>query len=220
MKYFFPLIILALVWSVGAEAQSRPQIIVSWSSDSYIPNDFEGKPLPSPGSSIKVSLIILDSSIPADLSQKEIRWSLNGEALRSGAGLQSLDFKAPNTPGEFLKVRAQLPDFKGEFISKTIDIPIVRPEAVISTDFSGNEFSKNNLDLKARAFFFNVQNQDLLSFSWKVNRQDPNPSSEPDRLLLSLPNIRDGYKAQVVLKIDNESPAESASVTRNFIYRR
>lgn len=220
MKYIFPLILLALIWSVGAEAQSRPQLIITWSSDSYVPPDFEGKPLPSPGSSIKANLVVIDSSLSADLSQQEIKWSVDGEVIRSGVGLQSLELRTPNIPGGFLKVRAQLQNFKGEFISKTIEIPIVRPEAIILTNFPGNEFSKNSLDFKARAFFFNIQNQDLLSFSWKVNRQDPNPSSEPDRLLLSLPNIRDGYKAQVVLRIDNESPEESASVTKNFIYRK
>lgn len=218
--FFIILLLLLLLFSSPAEAQTRPQPLVTWSSNSYVPPGFLGKALPSPGSVVRAALMVIEASAVVDISQKEIKWYLDGEEFKTGVGLQQIEFTAPNMPGEFLKVRAQIANLNSETISKTVEIPIARPEAVISTHFPGNDFSSTNLKLRARAFFFNIQDQSFLSFSWKVNRQDPNPSNDPSELTLSLPGVKNGYKVQINLKIDNDSPAESASLVRNLIYRK
>lgn len=205
------LIIIVIISALGlsflnilsTEAQTEPQFLVTWRAGAYVSPDFGGKAMPSKGSEISASLEIIVAGKIADLSKQIIYWYLDNNFIKGGQGVKDIFFTASKPAGGNHNLRIQLPDFKGNLLIKTVDIPIVRPEVVIEAPFPNKKISGSKINLLGRPFFFNAQNQSLFDFNWTVNGLPPDTLDNPQTLEINLENSESGGVLNISLNIQN-----------------
>lgn len=214
-------IIIALLFFgvIVARAQTTPQFLVSWKSGNYTPPEYIGKTLPSFNSPVLISFELINAGRPVDLSKNTIQWFINDSLFQSGAGIQKISFFAPSTAGT-LTIQIKIPDWNGVVLIKNIEIPVVSPEAVVETPFSGTIVSTKSFKLVARPYFFNIPNLQYMNYTWTIDGKNPEKLTDPETLNIS---IRDGVSAGthigVSLLLQNPNNIlESAQKTLDLIY--
>lgn len=220
--YFFITIFLSF-WFAGLlniRAESTaPQVFLTWKASTYVPPLYNGKALPTARSFVSASFEVVRSGKIVDLSGQTIYWYLNDDLLPAGSGKQSLGFLAPAAAGAALDLRVEVPDFNGLFLTKTVSVPVISPEAVIVSPFPDNNFSGASLKLRGVPYFFNVTDSSALSYGWSVNGEAPPNALSPRELTVNInPNANPGSTLTVGLTIQNpanadESAAQSLSLT-------
>lgn len=172
----------------GAE-EPRPEFFVTWRAQSYAPSSFSGKLLPTAKSIVTASFELVQNGTRVDISDETIYWYVNDNFLTGGKGVHTASFRAADRAGGTQELRIQIDSYKKQSmtVSKTIDIPIAKPEAIIETRLPNNRFSGENITVYGKPYFFNVQNLSDLVFSWQVNGKKPAGSENPDRLDINAP---------------------------------
>ena len=222
-KFLVSLILVGVFLSLGVFTSigqtTRPEVMLTWESSTYTPLGFRGKTLPTNGSLVTASLDILDSSGRlVDFSEETTYWYLNGKLIKSGVGIQAAVFRALRGTQE---LRVQLPDYPGGILVKTVGIPTVRPEVVIT--YGGVD---GNIAGSARAealtYFFNVSDQKSLDFFWQVNGQPPENLESPEFLNITLPSSApDNFPVNVSLSVVNKNfTTEAASKLLRLTLKR
>ena len=176
----------------GSASSPRAEFLVSWRAKSYVPADYQGKILPSSGSSVEIGFDLIDKNKIADLSRYNITWFLGETFLGAGVGLQKLNLTL--TDNRTQTVRITIGGYHGEAdLEHLFLLPVVEPEAVISTrsplNFVQNQFylPLRNYLLEARPFFFNITSPIQLQFKWRVNGNLVSGEAEnPNFLALNL----------------------------------
>ncbi|MBI2035360.1 MAG: hypothetical protein HYT12_01610 [Candidatus Liptonbacteria bacterium] len=178
------LLILAVLQFRSANAQSTPAFWVTWGADSYVPDYFIGKAMPSRASNITVSFEILENGKPLSLSGQEVRWFINNTIAAKGVALKTFSFRAGASAP---LVRIELPGFRGgASLIKSFQIPVREPEIVIKA--AGVAQAGQDISLSAISYFFNIQNLSELFFTWKVNSVSPEGTPKnPELLTISVP---------------------------------
>lgn len=201
--------------------QQAPELFITWKAATYAPPNFAGKVLPVAGSLIVASFEVIDQGVPANLSRQTVYWYINGNFFKGGEGIQSLRFGAPAGGGD-IDLRVQLPNYKNNFLVKTVTIPVVEPEAVIESPFPDGKISNPSIQLKGVPYFFNTKTLADLSFSWQVNGQAPKGTENPDSLNVNLgPTTPQGFALGIGLLIQNPARTiEQASRALNLIFSK
>jgi hypothetical protein len=214
-KIFSATILLSLIFLGHSAKADGPQIFITWSTDGYVPAGYAGKVLPINSSRIKARVAIFLGNGFLDLSQNEIAWSVDDIPLKDGLGAQAVEFDVSTLTQSAVQIKVQLPDISGGPYSKTINIPITQPEAVMEYVNSKNAVRGNLLSLTALPFFFKAQRLSDLNFSWQVNGQTPASLTDPQRLnVKSASGFQPGSQIQVSLNIQGGN--KSASQTKTF----
>jgi len=160
-----------------AGAQTSPQFLVSWQAQSYIPNWYQGKILPTNGTPTEISFELIDKGKLADLSKTKVRWYINDELVKNeenGLGIKSLKIITPNYSGQETEIRISVVDYLGgETLDKIIKIPVVGPEVLIDSPYPDKKISAGSSIFQAIPFFFNIKNLNSLSIEWSANEQKP-----------------------------------------------
>lgn len=226
-KIFVAFIVIISFWisTVSFAVQtiappSVPKLFLTWSSNTYVPPGFAGKIMPTANSQITASVELIDGGKIIDLSRQNVYWYVNNNFLSGGIGLQSVTFRAPEAAGGMLPFRVEVPDYsKGDQL-KTIEIPIVRPEAIIEMPFPSGKFSSSPLQLIGQPYFFNADTVSKLIMNWNVNGQTPSGAENPQTLNVKFgQTIAPGLPVSVSLSINNtKSQYESASNSATLIY--
>jgi hypothetical protein len=201
-------------------AGNEPRIIITWKSKTYAPPFFTGKALPTANSMIEASVEVLDGGKFADISRETIYWYVNGNFVSGGS--QNTSYRAPETSNTAVDLRAQLPNYKGNLILKTITIPIVAPEAVIGAPYPRRRVSSSPFRLYAYPFFFNVGFASNLGISWVVNGKTVFDNETPDVLSVAIPEDLPS-DAQIPVKLIARNPAsfyEAAGQDASFVVKR
>ena len=165
------------------QSTNTPALLVTWHAESYAPADYTGHTLATAGSPVVVSATLLDGGRVINLDKTTIYWYVDDNLVESGAGRQSLRVNAINVPGAAIKVRAQIPNYKGDIVLKTITIRSVDPEVVIRAPFAGGVVTGDRVRVRALPYFFNTQDPSKLSYEWTVDDQVIN-ANNPDVLEL------------------------------------
>jgi len=203
-------------------AQSAPEFLISWRAESYVPPDFQGKPLPIAGSPLTVSFELLEAGKPISLAGKEIYWFIDEKSFSAGRGKQSVTFPTPAEKKGFIDVRIEVPHPKrvGEVLTQTVSIPIVEPEAVIYAPYPGRRLYGSVITVSALPFFFNVKNTEELSFYWEVNGKQPTSLDKPEVFEIIFPTAQNkGVKVNIGLiihNIKNELEAAQKTIELSF----
>lgn len=221
---FIAFMALAAAVTVGgvARGEQEPEVILTWRASAYAPPDFQGRILPAARSSITASVELLDRSSLVNLSRITIYWYLNDEFLEGGAGKQTVRFNAGPLAGRTLSVRAQIPEYRGGTPVKTVELPVMRPEAVIVARYARREFSGTELALRGAPYFFNAASASDLKFSWSVNGKTPSSGENPEVLDVNLgTEAARGSTISVKLTVENtRNNLEAAFVSREFTLRK
>lgn len=204
-----------------AEAQARPQVFVSWRAESYAPPAYGGKILPTAGSLITISFEVVDDGKLANLSKQTIYWYLNNDLIENRDGVQSVAFNAPARAPSILELRIELPAYPSGLLLKTINIPVVRPEAAIEAPYPDGQFSETRVQMAGSPYFFNANKINDFRFSWTINGEAAEGEESSREFIVNLnPDAPPGSTLNIGLTINNTSFTEEVASVFAKLTRR
>ncbi|MBI2623300.1 MAG: hypothetical protein HYW65_01870 [Candidatus Liptonbacteria bacterium] len=168
-----------------AYAQTEPQVIISWQAHTYTPPGYAGKALSTGGSKVSASLDVLHGGKLADLSGETFYWYLNNRLISRGRGLTSVSLRAPEELRGSFSLRVEALSYRGGALLRAVNIPIVRPEAVLAAPFPDAKVS-SPLSLRGIPFFFNVTDPLELVTRWTVNGAPASQTGNPTELTATI----------------------------------
>lgn len=221
----FAVLVVGLFVLRGASSLAQttePQFLITWQAKSYAPPQYGGKVLPTAGSPIAASLEIVSRGKLVDLSEQTIYWYLNDNFLRGGRGVQTVDFNASGNAPDVLELRVQLPNYRGDLLIKSIEIPVAAPEVVIEAPYPEANFQNTPVRVRGVPYFFNVLTPLALNFGWSVNGETPPNSENPSNLTVNLnQGAPSGSNLNIGLTIQNPGNIfESASKNIDLVFTR
>jgi len=220
--FVFLAIFFFLFRGANAQTASSPQFLLTWkASNSYIPSLYQGKALPgSPGSKITASLELVVNGKLVNLSSQNIYWYEDEVLVGGGPGVQQVTFSPFGEPPSTLILSVELPQYSSGYLTDTVNIPFVNPEAVIYAPYPNQEFSTNLLAVQGLPFFFYATSTDNLLFKWSVNGQTGSNQENPDVAEITLPQgTPGGTSIGVSLSISNPSGSTVATANQNFTFQ-
>lgn len=157
-----------VVNQAGAQTGSA-QLLVTWQADTYVPDGYPGKVLPTSDSSILAGVDLIDGGRRVDLSTYKVFWYLDDKFYQGATGLTRISLAAPHFIGRSsINVRVTVTNY-GAGLGKTVIIPVVPPEVTIQASASNLSAGVAPFSLRAYPYFFNVKDPSMLNFSWKLN---------------------------------------------------
>ena len=211
---------LFFVFSLQANA-ATPQFLITWkTTGSYVPSGYQGKALPTYGSSITASLVIISNGQLASLQGQTIYWYLNDTLLGGGLGAQSITFPPFGQAPNLMTLKVELPNYNGSFLIHTVSIPMVQPQAVIYAPYPNGQFSTNPVVVTALPYFFDTASPNNLAYSWSVNSQPGANSENPEEAQISLPSgTAAGTTLTVSLNVQNSNDSTLATASKDLTYQ-
>jgi len=164
--------------------------LLTWSSNSYVPQGYEGKALPSRGSSIKVSAIPT-RKLAQNPDALYYRWLLDGDIMgwAQGQGKSSFKFTVTKWGGASHEIESQILDSDENVLWRgSLSVKIVNPQVLFKTN--GNNYAARdsltattgqNLTFIAEPLFFNAQKMSDLIFKWTLDGQEPTALDEKNQ---------------------------------------
>lgn len=209
-KFFAALAVLtglAAILQAHAQTAAEPQLFITWQAASFVPADYEGKVLPTNRTKISAAVELIDRGRVIDLRNQVIYWYVNDQLFDNKVGRQTLEFLAPAIGQNSIDLRVELPNIPGsEPVLKTIEIPVVSPQAVIQAPYPENKFYSSPIELKALPYFFNVVSADRLSYAWNINGETPKNALNPDTLTVNL-NADAASQSVLNISLDVSNPS-------------
>lgn len=180
-------------------AQTTPagnySAIITWRANNYFPSNFTGKALPTNGTTVSLSAILLDNQKIQDLSNLPILWYVDGNFLNGGIGDYQTSFHITKTAGDSNTVNVQI-GAANQTISGSVNIPVTSYRAVVNVPYPTNTVPQNSVaNLEIIPYFFNVKSFSDFLFSWNIN---------------NLQNVTSTTQNTLSLNIGQVGPAESA----------
>lgn len=217
--------VIGVLGSFSFAHAADPQCIITWKSQNHAPTWFMGKIIPIRQSSVRVTLEAVSQN-PADkgkildLSNKEVRWYLNGDLVRKGTGMQELtiannDLSGSNITGSVAFSYYDPTDNSAYFPECWFSIPVTNPLVFLSLPTSSLPTNTTST-ITAIPFFFNTADQFLVA-TWTVNgNQVPATEVSSLALPLSIPSGAAGPVNVGVALSSNQDPFEQGNASYSF----
>ena len=223
-KIIYFILLFSLFLAIPVIAQTpKANITLTWSCDSYIPLEYQGKALPIENSFIDVAVTIdaLEFN-PQDLTYL---WSLNGQLQNVpnyGLGSANFKFKAEKKLIINGSITVKVNAIKnGSTVgSSAITIKIFRPEVIINP--SEQVLTSNqNVQFIARPYFFNIKSSNEIDHQWILGN---NPASRVDDeysdvFFLTVGDIGQELSQNLTVRSENKSDfSQSAQNTIQLLF--
>ncbi|MFZ5559573.1 MAG: hypothetical protein ACOZAL_02160 [Patescibacteria group bacterium] len=183
-----------------------------WSTDTYTPDGYQGRALPSPGSKVIVEAIIKTSG--GDAKNLKYSWFLEDifQKSKSGYGKDSFYFYVNQRPGASHIVKLQIfNEDRTVFEEKSIKIPVVEPEIVVYSSNGNSPFSDRATKISAilsnkkfsfiaKPYFFSIKKLTDLNFEWHFANKEVIAPSAYDANVLNI--TISGKQDQKILEND------------------
>lgn len=193
---------LAVISHSSAETVTG-QVVITWQANNYFPADFAGKSLPAPHTEMTASVEFIQNNKLADVSGADIRWFLDDEFLRSGAGLKTVSFYTPQEDDGYASLRAEITTKDGIF-QDSIQIPIVSPEIVVNYRTPVSAIQPNSqVTFYAIPFSFSIQSPDDITFFWSVNGTQTDTKKRVLSLNVGTPQTASQNNIQISVSAQN-----------------
>jgi len=189
-------------------------ITLTWSTDTYVPSGYLGKPLPVRGSEIEVVANIETKKLnPKTLYYQ---WSLDNQTnkRKCGIGKSTFKFTATLSDGEKHMVKLVIKKGEQEIAEKHLFIPIVCPQIVLKTinpvEKSIDKItvgSYEKLKLAAIPYFFNTKSLSELDYKWTFEGKPAKKitAKNPNILILQVPKISTSEIKTLSLEVKSKS---------------
>lgn len=152
-----------------AYAQTADQLIVTWRAENLYPADFVGKPMPTSGSPIQLSVEAVIAGKITNLASADISWFLDETLLERGVGLKTTHFTARSSATNNNFVRAQV-KLGAKNLETTVRIPVKQVRVVIEIPTTDKTLPANSeIQISAVPYFFNIESLENLAFNWVIN---------------------------------------------------
>lgn len=199
----------------------RPaEVDILWEADTYTPPYYNGKALPSPKSSIKITAVpnFIFNGSKISSSNLVYEWQIDYKKVPgvSGYGSDSFVHRSSQAFGEYT-VKVVVSSYKKTIVAeKTISISTVRPRLIFYEEglLEGIKYNKaleNSVDLlnneiyvRAEPYFFSRSSLANLSYEWMMNNGDIDP--EDNKNVINLRVDEDVFGTSVIdLRVENPS---------------
>ena len=214
MKYVFGMAVFLAVALGGrpVSVHADTDFMVDWKAKTYVPAWYEGKAFPTYQSFITIGFELIENGKVVDLSKTAIRWYVDGKLLKnetSGLGIRQVTVYNKKYGGDMASIKIAIPDYKGQALTKLLDIPVKKPEVVIDVPYAGKKVARGESLLFAWPFFFNATGAEGLSLQWKVDGNALKTSSASNARLLFLAEggAREGAKSTIEATVINPGKA-------------
>ncbi len=204
-----------------AHAQSAsPQFIITWKvARSYVPSSYPDKVMPTYGSVITASVVLLSQGKPVNLNGQTIYWYLNNILIGGGPGVQAVSFLPLDEPPTINTLEVDIPNYNGQYLIHTVPIQTTQPVAVVNAPYAGGEASANPITVTALPYFFNTASPANLSYSWSVNGQAGTSAENPQTAEITLPaGTPSGTALNVTLTVKNPQDSTAATAFANLTF--
>lgn len=192
-----------------------------WSTNTFVPADYEGKALPTVGSAITLNAIPdIQGENPEDLLYT---WVINSESrVRGVANEQSISFHVTKNVLSIPVVVEVSNASQSVLVRQAINIPVVHPLVVLyHYDQNPTILSYRNLflgpgektNVLAQPYYFHIQQASDLSYSWRfANTNAKGEFPDPNILILSIPeNSGAGNTSLTVVAENPLTPGEQTT---------
>lgn len=227
------ILILLFAWQQLTRAQGETDFVLDWTAYTYTPPGYQGKPLPTTGSLIKVTAMPTQK-LSANPALFKYNWFLDEKIVSasSGIGKTEFTFRAQKSAGGIHAARVRISDEKGIFIvQKVVPIRLASPEIGIYRQINGslmfNQFNASQtlaagqeIALAALPFFFNISELNELNFRWQFGDQifEGNAQKNPNQFVLRIGKITKDIKDVLnVRTAKKETSGETASQQINLL---
>ena len=168
-----------------AEATVRPTYVdIIVEPQTYVPSFYEGRPLPSAGSQVRLTALV-DDGRGTDFSQYTYTWRFDNQLIAGGAarGASQITTSVPNRRSVIVSVEVSRVGV-GVVARNSITVPIVEPQTIFYSVSAlhglqpqaltnNTRMSGNVKTIRALPFYFPLQslNQNA-AITWRVNGQE------------------------------------------------
>lgn len=190
---------LYLACSLPAVNAASNDFILAWSSDSYTPPNYEGKALPTIGSTVKI-VVMPVKKLAQNTDSLTYLWVLDGEQAYAsqGVGKSSFQFQITKWNGESHEIEARVLDNKEAMLWRGfLTIQISKPEVLIGSPASNYSLTTSlaaktgqEVNLVATPLFFRAIKPSDLLFDWQLDGQTLTPAlkeQNPEKLVIKIP---------------------------------
>ncbi len=191
----------SLVFGQGADPQT--EVLLNWTSQTYAPNGYIGKTLPTGNSWITATVDAVQNGRVVNIDKENIYWYKDDQFIDGGVGLWQINLKAPEIPGDVISLRAEIPSLGGGAL-KTMDIPIVQPVVALDAPYPGGYASGTKIKVSALTYFFDTTNPLNLKYNWKINGENVKNLESPLYVELApREGTPDGFSMRVELGVED-----------------
>ncbi|MDE1970748.1 MAG: hypothetical protein KGI50_04220 [Patescibacteria group bacterium] len=213
----FLLFVFAVLFAAIPVSYAASSHFLTWKTNTYVPQEFWGKPLPIKGSAVTLSVQSLDPQ--ESFSNIPITWYVDNIIIAQGNGLSTTPYTVTEGPGLYvIKAFLRLPDGTPETL--TAPLKVVAPFVSLVEQHAAtvnHQISTANTELRFHAIplFYNTSSLLGLAFTWgvgDVTSEDQNPQN-PDYASITFPEgASSGSRGTVTVSVTNIAhPDEHAS---------
>ncbi len=199
----------------ATSAASAENFLLAWTTNSFVPDEFAGRALPTRGSYVKV-VALPTKKLSANPDALYYRWLLDGNVMgwASGVGKSSFRFKVTKWTNDTHTIESQiLNGAEGQIVfSRTLNLTVVAPSITLkepSNDYAISDTyslrTGRDLLLTATPFFFHAQSLADLNFAWKIDDQQLASPDEKNlnKLLIQIPagELNEGFVKDLLLAV-------------------
>jgi hypothetical protein len=192
------------LFALGQSA-SGPTLLVTWHAGILAPYDYQGHSFAGAGSPVVVSATLIDNGRIVNLDNTTVYWYVDGDLVESGVGKQSATVYALQVPDASIKVRAQIQNYKGSIVLKTVTIRTTEPEVVLGAPFPNLVVSGDRGVVRLLPYAFNVQNPLALAYHWTINGENTDDANPDSIDVLSGNSYSNGDTISVGVSVANPS---------------
>lgn len=173
------LVIFFCISIFPAQSQTRQiEVVLNWSSNAYVPLNYQGKALPTKGSAIEIVAQIIPKAITVD--NLNFLWFLDGNLQKTASGLGKDVFKfiSQKTIGYTYSIRLEVLDQENNIMTSDYqEIKLMEPQIVLETKIPPLDSSSlkkyrinanQRVNFIAQPYFFNIKNLNSLEYFWKL----------------------------------------------------
>lgn len=204
IPFLFLLGVLFISLTPQVLAQTSDYLIVTWRAENLYPANFEGRAMPTPGSSVRASVEAVVGGKLVNLATADILWFLDESLLEKGIGTKTVHFTARGgtTNNHFLRAQVRLGN---KNLEESVRIPIKQPRVVVEMPISNKTLPGNSeLHLSAVPYFFNAESLENLVFNWIINNTRQKQTGNGELTLkIGQPQSENQQKMVITANIQN-----------------
>jgi len=229
-KYYlllFMICSLSLVVPILNQAAEQ-SVTLTWTTDTYVPLDYQGKSLPSRGSNIEV-VAQLDSS---QLNPEELnfKWFLNNHIQKESSGINKQIFRF--NIGESISknhiIKVEVNNLENTInISSSFALRAYEPEIILLAKNPPLGFSDKyqflddqEIEFIVQPYFFNIKDTDELNYEWSFGRQRAQQvdNKNLNNFILKIGNLAKSINQELKVWAKNiNNPIQRTQATANII---
>jgi len=142
---------------------ATPELFITWKADSYTPNEYGGKSMPTAGTPITAMVLLIDNGKVINLAPYIINWYADEEQVFGGTGKTAVQLRAPETGQDTFEVRVNIGKYNDQPLDAFATIPIVRPKIVIRPKEGAQQ------RFSAIPYFWNIKKPQEVRITWTDN---------------------------------------------------